>query len=81
MEGMQRALARAVFVLALACLFQSNSCKFAFSSGDSGEDDDGNDDGARTETIVLPPLRDPFGRPMTGAIPIVVRVTRAGCGC
>jgi len=59
----------------LALTLQSSTCHFHYCSGDCNDKDDDeeeDDDGSQTEMLVLPPLRDPFGRPMTGPIPVLL---------
>jgi hypothetical protein len=54
-------------MLALAALLQGSTCKTRFCSGDCKHDED-EEHGERTELRVLPPLRDPLGRPLTSPI-------------
>jgi hypothetical protein len=61
-----------MFPVALAFVLQSSMCHAHFCSGDAC-DDDKEDDGSQTEMIVLPPLRDPLGRPVTDVILVPVR--------
>jgi hypothetical protein len=69
-------LARAACVAALALGLQGSTCHAHFCSGDDCEDEEEEDSG-RTE-LVLPPLRDPWGRPLTGPIPLLPGIANPG---
>ena len=74
MPGMTRAggsLTRVASVVALALVLQGAMCRASFSSG--REDEDDRKDELRTEAILMPPLRDPWGRPLSSPIPVVLR--------
>lgn len=76
MASTRRSVGRAALLAALALALQSSTstCHFHSCTGDDCDDEDEEEEGAQTERLVLPPLRDPLGRPLTGPIPVVLRV-------
>lgn len=71
MSRASRALGKAAFLAALAFGLQSSTCHAHYCSGDDCADDE--EDDTRTQMVVVPPLRDPWGRPLIGPFPLVLR--------
>ncbi len=66
MSRASRALGRVTLLVAVALGLQSSTCHAHFCSGDDCDDDEKDD--SATQTIVVPPLRDPWGRPLSGPV-------------
>jgi hypothetical protein len=67
MARAHRALVRAACLAGLASLLQGSTCHAHYCSGDCEEHDEEEKE-TPTDLLVLPPLRDPLGRPLTGPI-------------
>lgn len=71
MTSKRRVVGRAALLAALALVLQGSMCHAHFCSGDCDDDED-EDDGTQNEMLVLPPL--PFGLPVSGPIPLLLRI-------